>query len=230
MPRADEPALAREVTIEVQGERFVLRGDRTVYWPSMQWLIVADLHLGKVQSLRRDGVALPDAVTDDDLQRLQGAVRETMASRVVVLGDLVHDAHGLTAAVVARVAQWRDALDAELALVPGNHDRRVKALPHEWRLIELEPVIVERGIRLTHARMEGVGFNWHGHIHPVRTLRGAVDRVRLPCFVVGHSSGILPAFSALTGGDEQWPLAPDAERARAWVVADGFLVALPAKA
>ncbi len=228
MSRADQRAPARQVTIEVQGESFVLRGDRTVFWPSTRWLIVSDLHLGKVQSLRRDGVALPDAVTDDDLQRLQRAVRETKASRVVVLGDLVHDAHGLTSAIVARVAQWRDALDAELALVPGNHDRRVKTLPHEWRLIELEPMIVERGIRLTHAPMDGAGFNWHGHIHPVRTLRGAADRVRLPCFVVGHAAGILPAFSALTGGDEQWRTAPGVDRARAWVIADGVLVALPA--
>lgn len=227
MSQADQPAPARAVTIEVQGECFVLRGDRTVYWPASQWLIVSDLHLGKVQSLRRDGVALPDAVTDDDLHRLQHAVRETRAARVVVLGDLVHDAHGLTSSMVARVAQWRDALDAELALVPGNHDRRVKALPHEWRLIQMEPMIVERGIRLTHAPVDGVGFNWHGHIHPVRTLRGAADRVRLPCFVVGDAAGILPAFSALTGGDEQWRAAHGAG-ARTWVIADGVLVALPA--
>lgn len=228
MPHAEAGVPAREVTIDVQGECFVLRGDRTLYWPRMQWLIASDLHLGKVQSLRRDGVALPDAVTDDDLHRLQRAARETLASRVVVLGDLVHDAHGLTAAVVARVAQWRDALDAELALVPGNHDLRVRSLPHEWRLIRLEPMIVERGIRLTHAPHIGAGFNWHGHIHPVRTLRSAADRLRLPCFVVGDAAGILPAFSALAGGDEQWRVAAGAGPARAWVIADGVLVALPA--
>lgn len=227
MSRAERGTPTREVTIEVQGERFVLRGDRSLYWPSTQWLILSDLHLGKVQSLRRDGVALPDAVTDDDLQRLQSAVRETKASRVVVLGDLVHDAHGLTPAVVTRVAQWRDALDAELALVPGNHDRRVKSLPHEWRLIEMATMIVERGIRLTHAPTAGVGFNWHGHIHPVRTLRGVADRMRLPCFVVAHAAGILPAFTALSGGDEQWR-ATSGESSRTWVIADGVLVALPA--
>jgi hypothetical protein len=143
----------------------------------------------------------------------------------VVLGDLVHDAHGLTPSVVERVAQWRASLDVEVALVPGNHDRRVDALPHEWRVRLLPAVVDERPFRLSHEAANGEGFNWHGHVHPAVTLRGPRDRLRLPCFVVGKDRGILPAFSALTGGARQWGRGEE----RAYAVVDGVVVPLPAR-
>lgn len=219
-----------QLTVPIAGEPVVLRGDRTVYWPSRNWLFLADLHVGKTESLRRDGVALPDGVLAADLARLTRAVRATGASRVLVLGDLVHDAHGLTPDVVERVAAWRATLAADVALVPGNHDRRVAVLPPAWRLQVLEERVREGPFTFVHDRASGPqqrerdGFTWHGHLHPVVALRGATDSLRLPAFVAGRSHGIVPAFSSLTSG-------ATVERApgeRAWVVADGELLELPA--
>lgn len=223
MATPDVGSPARALSLDVAGEAIVLRGDRSLYWPGRRWLIVADVHLGKVQSLRRDGVALPDAVLTDELQRLTAAVRESAAERLLVLGDLIHDAHGLTPALIELVARWRTALGVPVALVPGNHDRRVAALPASWS-IEVMPEVVEVGaFRFSHDPAPGDAFNWHGHIHPAVTLSGGIDRLRLPCFVLEERSGILPAFSALTGGDAT----PRATNARRFAVADGHLVALP---
>ncbi len=191
--------------------------------PTRRWLIVADLHLGKAESLRRDGIALPDAVMAADLARLQLAVAETGAVRVLVLGDLVHDAAGLTDALVQRVDAWRDAIDGEIALIPGNHDRRVAALPATWRIERLAADVHVAPFHFSHEpRVAPRAFNWHGHIHPVRTVRGGVDRVRLPVFAIHERAGILPAFSTLTGGSE---CARD-DTARHWAIADGRLLAL----
>jgi len=223
------PVAARQVPVHLAGEEVLLRGDRTVYWPGRNWLILADLHVGKTESLRRDGIALPEGVLADDLARLSRAVHETGAERVLVVGDLVHDAHGLTPAVVSQVAAWRDEVAADVALVPGNHDRRVAALPAAWRVHVLDHRVHEGAFILVH---DGAGagrsrgghrFTWHGHVHPVISLRGATDALRLPCFVLGPSHGILPAFSTLTGGA---PVAPSS-RDRLWVVADGQLLELP---
>lgn len=224
MPRVpDAGRMSRALTVDVAGEAVVLRGDRSLFWPRHGWLIVADLHLGKVQSLRRDGIALPDAVLDDDLQRLATAVRETAATRLLVLGDLVHDAHGLTPALVDRVARWRGALGVGVALVPGNHDRRVDALPPVWEIDELPEAIDVAPFHFRHEARESALFTWHGHLHPAAVLRGPVDRVRLPCFVIGDRTGILPAFSALTGGDST----ASEGAVRRFVVADGQVLALP---
>jgi uncharacterized protein len=222
------PVPAREVAVHLAGEQMVLRGDRTVYWPGRNWLLLADLHVGKTESLRRDGVALPDGVLASDLARLTLAVRATGAERVLVLGDLVHDAHGLTARVVAQVAAWRSEIPAEVALVPGNHDQRVTALPTEWRVRVLEALVREGPFTFVHDAESGVrassaGFTWHGHVHPVMALRGATDSMRLPCYVMRSTVGIVPAFSTLTGGTTISASVGD----RAWVVADGQLLELP---
>ncbi|MEP7380833.1 MAG: ligase-associated DNA damage response endonuclease PdeM [Gemmatimonadota bacterium] len=226
----------RELSLVVCGSRVVLRGDRSLFWPELGWLIVADLHLGKAESLRRDGVALPDGVMAADLQRLQLAVAETGAARVLVLGDLVHDAAGLTAAMVRRVAAWREGIPSEIALVPGNHDRRVAELPASWRvrrldeLLRVDPFLfshepqrlasAEAATAATAATAGMALFNWHGHVHPVLTVRGGVDRARLPCFVVDHAAGILPAFSTLTGGSE----CSSGDSGRRWGIVEGRIL------
>lgn len=212
--------------VVVRGERVVLRCDRTLHWPRLRWLVVADLHLGKAESLRRDGVALPAAVLEADLRRLGDAIEQTAACRLLVLGDLVHDAHGMTAAMIERVRSWRDRIGIEVALVPGNHDARVDALPPSWRVTMLSSRLVEGPFVFTHAPDDapaGDTFTWHGHLHPVRTVRGGGDRVRLPCFGVGATSGVLPAFSSLAGGMEQ-PPTPGVQH---WVVMDGHVVRVP---
>jgi DNA ligase-associated metallophosphoesterase len=204
----------------------VLRSDRTLFWPRRQWLIVADLHLGKAESLRRDGVALPGAVMDADLQRLAVALARTEARRLLILGDLVHDAHGMTAAMVRRVSEWRRRIPVEMMLVPGNHDRHVDELPPSWEIERLAERVNDPPFTFTHAPDDTgapVAFNWHGHVHPVRTVRGGGDRLRLPCFCVGASSGVLPAFSSLAGGAEQ-PCAPGVQQ---WVVMDQHIVRVP---
>ncbi len=230
LDRSHSHALApppREVALTLRGAQVVLRGDRSMFWPERRWLVVADLHLGKAESLRRDGIALPDAVMAADLARLQLAVSESGAERILVLGDLVHDAPGLTSAMVRRVAAWRASIDCEIALIPGNHDRRVTELPREWRVEELPVQLAEPPFVFSHEPLSALGgeapFNWHGHLHPVRTVRGGIDRARLPVFAIHAGAAIIPAFSTLTGGSE----CVDDPHARLWGVVDGRIVALP---
>src|SRR5688500_15781770 len=56
----------RAAELEVARERVVARWDRSLYWPREEMLVVADLHVGKTQSLRARGMTLPDGVLDDD--------------------------------------------------------------------------------------------------------------------------------------------------------------------
>jgi DNA ligase-associated metallophosphoesterase len=221
----------REVIVTVGGARLVLRGDRTLFCPEHGWLVIADLHNGKAESLRRDGIALPDAVMSDDLARLQLAVAETRATRLLVLGDLVHNAAGLTAGLVRRVTEWRARIACDIALIPGNHDRRVNEMPAPWRITQLDEALRAGPFRISHAPLPaavlqpasgGGRFHWHGHLHPVRTVRGVVDRVRVPDFAIDDRLGIPPAFSTLTGGSES----PRDRATRQWVVVDGRVVDL----
>ncbi|HYI00874.1 ligase-associated DNA damage response endonuclease PdeM [Hyalangium sp.] len=191
----------RRCQVRLGGTEVELLPERGLYWPERGLLAVADLHWGKSESFQQHGIPLPTGVLEDDLERLSRALRTTGARRLLLVGDLIHSRRGITAAVRERIATWRAGHDVEMVLVRGNHDRHLKTLPPEWRLDVLETHTDEGPFRFAHHPEPATGrYSWAGHLHPVVRLSSGADRLRLPCFHLGPSVGILPAFSAFTGG------------------------------
>jgi metallophosphoesterase superfamily enzyme len=62
--------------IRFGGEEFVLRGDKTMYWPDEGVLVVSDVHLGKVGHFRRAGLAVPKIASQTNLKILAQAVED----------------------------------------------------------------------------------------------------------------------------------------------------------
>ncbi|HEX8702293.1 MAG TPA: ligase-associated DNA damage response endonuclease PdeM [Myxococcaceae bacterium] len=192
----------RGCQVRLSGTEVELRPERGLYWPQAGLLAVADLHWGKPESFQQHGIPLPAGVLEDDLSRLSRALTTTGAKRLLLVGDLIHSRRGITPAVTARIAAWRSSHDAvEMVLVRGNHDRHLKVLPPEWRIDVQEEHTDEGPFRFAHHPEPATGrYLWAGHLHPVVRLSSGADRLRLPCFHVGPAVGILPAFSAFTGG------------------------------
>lgn len=183
------------------GRRLVLLPDRGVWLPEAGAVLVADVHLGKPASFRAMGVPVPEAVTGRDLERLGRLVALTGAERLVILGDLVHDASALRARTRDAVVAWRAGLGAvEVDLVVGNHDRRARSCEGLGVRV-LGDACEVGGLHLTH---EPPGSDERptlcGHVHPAVSVGGGVGRVRSPCFWFGGMTGILPAFGSFTGG------------------------------
>jgi DNA ligase-associated metallophosphoesterase len=185
----------------------VLLPHRAVYWPAARTLLVADLHWGKCETFRAHGAPLPQGILQADLRRLSAALEATGAERVVVLGDVLHAAAGITEWMVETVGAWR-AERASLALVavPGNHDRRIWVVADAWGLQVTGPQVREGPFVFQHDPLDPVGpehagcYTWAGHVHPAVNLRGRSDHLRLPCFWLRDRMGVLPAFSLFTGG------------------------------
>jgi DNA ligase-associated metallophosphoesterase len=185
----------------VSGTELELLPERGLFWPQEGLLAVADLHWGKPESFQQHGIPLPSGVLEDDLERLSRALRTTGARRLLLVGDLIHTRRGLTPALVERIAAWRASHDVEMVLVRGNHDRHLKTLPPSWRMEVREEHADEGPFRFAHHPEPATGrYSWAGHLHPVVRLSSGADRLRLPCFHLGRTVGILPAFSAFTGG------------------------------
>lgn len=176
--------------------------ERALHWPDASVLAVADLHWGKTESFQQHGIPLPLGVLDDDLARLSSALTTTRARRLLLVGDLVHSRQGLTDDVIRRVTTWREAHpDLDVVLIRGNHDRHVRTLPPTWRMEDREDAWDEGPFRFAHHPEPATGrFVWAGHLHPMVRLGGGGDRLRLPCFHLRPGVGVLPAFSAFTGG------------------------------
>lgn len=201
-------------------ETVELLGDRAVYWPARQRLLIADLHLGKADVFRRSGIGLPAGGTIHDLQRLSDLLQATGALELWILGDILHGA--------APPAAWREQWnawrkqhpDVRMVGVAGNHDRALTQTPLG---LQLEEDCVEDGpfaLRhdpLPHPRLHVIC----GHLHPLAATPG-ISR-RWPAFWLRPGITILPAFSYFTAGVVAVP-APG-EQLVACV--DGDAVALP---
>ncbi len=181
--------------LEIGGESVYLHPDRALCWRDS--VVVADVHLGKGDSFRARGLPLPRGELDDDLARLGALVAGQGARRLVVIGDLVHGT--LAPVTVARVAEWRAALDAEVVLVRGNHDRH--GVPEAWGVDIVDEVLVDGPFAFVHEPSSvAEAYTWSGHLHPTVAVRGTADRLRFPAFLVGAALGVLPAFTRFSGG------------------------------
>ncbi len=177
-----------------------------------QSLLVADLHLGKAHSFRRQGVPVPAGTTAQSLAQLSADVQASGAKTIVFLGDFLHARHAQ--AVMPAVAAWRKQHPhLALWLVRGNHDRH--AGDPQFSEPELgdtplglscfdEPLLHGPWALCHHPQTVPGAYALAGHWHPCIALRGkGRDRLRLPCFWLGDPAlrplGVLPAYGAFTG-------------------------------
>ena len=189
--------MAEALDLELAGEPVRLLADRALYWPARRRLLVADLHLGKGDTFRAAGIAVPSGGTAHDLARLQALLAATGASSLWILGDFLHARRHR--AVDAAWAAFRQAhAQVEMAVVPGNHDRAFDAVAAGVQ--RLADGHRDRPFELRHAPPQGPpGVHVVcGHLHPVLRLPGGLGRQ--PLFWLRPGLSVLPAFSAFTGG------------------------------
>jgi hypothetical protein len=76
------------LTIACAGEQVTLLTQRAIFWPRTATLLIADPHFGKDATFRAAGLGLPTGPLAADLARLDSALLETQAERLIILGDL----------------------------------------------------------------------------------------------------------------------------------------------
>jgi DNA ligase-associated metallophosphoesterase len=215
-----------DVAITLRGEALLLLPERAVYWPARETLIIADPHFGKAAAFRAGGIPIPGGTTAAMTRRLDAALGRSGATRLLVLGDLLHARDGRAPRLLEEVTRWREERpDLRVVLVRGNHDRRAGDPPAEWRVecrdapvIEPpfvwrhEPPVAQAG-RLAPAPQPGQvepqespdrdpalgAYPIAGHVHPAAALGGNGRSLTLPCFYFGRDYALLPAFGEFTG-------------------------------
>ncbi|MFQ5553518.1 MAG: metallophosphoesterase [Thermoplasmata archaeon] len=97
-------------------------------------LIVADLHIGREEELRREGFTLPSQ-TKKMGEDIASLMEELRPKRLVILGDLKHEIPRFTGLERRDVPRFFDLLEGavpEVHLVPGNHDGNIAYLLPRW--------------------------------------------------------------------------------------------------
>ncbi|NVK82821.1 MAG: ligase-associated DNA damage response endonuclease PdeM [Cytophagia bacterium] len=182
---------------ELLGQRLHLIPEKGIYWEEKQYLILADLHLGKAGHFRKSGIPVSDLIHSKDILTLDKLISRFNPVEVIFLGDLFHSDHNQGWEVFKRWIKSKAPLQFKLVL--GNHD--VLEEPN-YRIPNLE--VMEKlslsPFDLTHIPEETELYNLAGHIHPAVRLTGkGRQSLRLPCYFFGERNGLLPAFGNFTG-------------------------------
>jgi DNA ligase-associated metallophosphoesterase len=216
-------------TVALAGETLELCAERAAYWPHRRMLLVADPHFGKAASFRALGVRVPRGTTEGALARLDTLMARLAPERLVFLGDFLHAREGRNDETFRLLAEWRARHGAiAMRLVRGNHDKRAGDPPGEVGIECVDGPVTEPPFALAHhpTRVAGA-YVLAGHVHPCAVLIGrGRQRERLPCFWLGHRTGVLPAFGEFTGCAEVTPNEGDT----VWVVAGDEVTRFEARA
>lgn len=173
---------------------------KAVYWKKESALLLADLHLGKINHFRKSGIPVPVKAGDKSLEDLIDLIHLTRPQRVLCLGDLFHSHYNPAWEVFGEIVSHFRAVAFELII--GNHDI-MSARQYERKKICVHDRLDIGPFSMTHHPAETIEpgrYNLAGHIHPGVSLRGKGQQsITLPCFYFGKHQGILPAFGMFTG-------------------------------
>ena len=211
---------------ELAGERVGLLPERALLWPREATLFVADAHFGKDAAFRAHGVPVPAGADGETLAVLDTLVARHDVARIVFLGDFLHARAARTAATLAALAAWRTRHGGlRVLLVRGNHDRHAGDPPPALAIDAVAEPHRLGPFAACHEPADCDGaYALAGHLHPAYVLRGrARQAARLPCFLLGAHSAVLPAFGRFTGTH---PVRP-APGERVFVVAGDAVMAVP---
>jgi DNA ligase-associated metallophosphoesterase len=190
----------------IRRNTFWISSERCIFWEDSNTLIVSDLHLGKSGHFRKAGIAVPQGIYKDDLQRLMAQLYFFKADRLIIVGDLTHSTANKELDLFKR---WRkDFSSLRVELIKGNHD----ILADSWyQDTEITVYAEDHSIGDFCFRHEpghkppvlscgNDAYTFSGHVHPGIVMRGrGKQSLRLPCFYFTPEYAILPAFSRFTG-------------------------------
>lgn len=200
--------------IEFAQQALWLLPHKAIFWAEQNALLVADVHLGKANTFRQGGVAVPTGTGQENLNRLSQLLTITNAQHFVVLGDWFHSERGIGQELIDSIALWRAQWQSvNCVLVHGNHDRNTLQLTAKLGFEIAADAFTLGGIGLEHGHNQDGSHPSNselrltdphtivGHYHPVFVLRGkARDSIRLPVFWKTKNRLCLPSFGEFTGG------------------------------
>ncbi|MCP9222189.1 ligase-associated DNA damage response endonuclease PdeM [Erythrobacter sp. LQ02-29] len=196
------------VPLSFAGEEMALTRAGALFWPRMDTLFVADLHLEKASFFARTGQFLPPYDSRETLSRVTAEIAATGARRVITLGDNFHDPDGATRLEDGACAMLEELTGrVEWIWITGNHDVGKDGFVAEARCGGALAAEMELGgVALRHEAHAGAaGPELSGHFHPKLQMRVHGRRINRPCAVIGRGADgadrmVLPAFGTFTGG------------------------------
>jgi len=191
--------LEKQLDFYCCNQHLILHHNKSVFWVEQQILLLADLHLGKDAHFRKAGLAIPQVITNEDLNRLQQLISYFKPRQVLFLGDLFHSDYNLALEVFRNLIKLNSAID--FLLVKGNHDIIGQTGLNKLGLTKIYDNYTLDPFSFSHYPIEeGEHYNFSGHLHPGIIIKGKGRQgIRLPVFYFTKQQAVLPAFGSFNG-------------------------------
>jgi DNA ligase-associated metallophosphoesterase len=182
----------------------LLSTERCIFWEEEKILLLSDLHFGKTGHFRKEGIAVPQDVYKEDLQRLVAQIQFYKPTQLIIIGDMFHSHANRE---LDFFKKWRnDFTQLPIQLIRGNHD----ILQNDWYndagidVVETSHSVGPFSFTHDIAELKKEDtlqtYFFSGHIHPGISISGAGRQsLRFPCFYFAGQYAVLPAFSKFTG-------------------------------
>ena len=190
------------VPYKLMQQQLWLSPDRCIYWEEEKTLIVSDLHFGKTGHFRKFGIAVPQKVYREDLQRLVNQLQYFQPGQLVIVGDMFHSRENKE---IELFRKWRhDFPGLTIHLVKGNHDILQDEWYHQSGIHTSEEELQINHFCFRHdpaqPKRNDASYFFAGHIHPGIRISGlGKQSLSFPCFYFAKDYCVLPAFGGFTG-------------------------------
>lgn len=187
-----------------------LLSERAIFWEEQCAIILSDAHFGKAAHFRKEGIAVPQSIFLEDIQRLVSLIQFYNAKQLIIIGDMFHSKTNKEHDFFLR---WRNDFAAlNILLVKGNHD----ILKNDWYSeagikIYSEELLVDKFLFMhdvsflqnkhnNYPFAKDALYVFSGHIHPGISIKSTGRQsLTFPCFYFGEKFAVLPAFGKFTG-------------------------------
>lgn len=187
-------------TYQIGTHTFRLLPQKAAFLVEQKALLLADLHLGKINHFRKSGIPLPPSANDHNTGKIIDLIQHVKPHRVIFLGDLFHSHYNEEWPVLGQIINHFASCSFEL--VRGNHDIMSDYQYERFGIKVVDELLLD-SLLFSHHPLESVPdglYNIAGHIHPGARLHGrGRQAITLPCFYFGEKQGLLPAFGSFTG-------------------------------
>ncbi|MBA2862171.1 metallophosphoesterase [Methanococcus maripaludis] len=180
--------------------------DNAVFLEETKTLIIADVHVGMEEFIRRTGVLFPLNEKKELLKRIKNLIIEFKPEKLVFLGDFLHHFQKVPYKVYETVRELNSLLkNHEIIVIRGNHDIMLEYILKENTNFKILDYLFEDKILMVHGDKKfDVDFKFNllimGHEHPVLEI----NKQRFPSYleIVQNDFEILvaPAFSNIASG------------------------------
>lgn len=197
--------MLRTISKNIAGQQLIFCNKKVLFWEAEKALIFSDIHIGKTAHFRKNGIAVPSQVLQDDLHLLSQIIATFSPKKLIIVGDFLHAGNNSDLPIFC---EWRRNFPAiELILIKGNHDRQADSIlltsciDRVTEMLEIAPfTLVHHPSKKDLITKSKIFIS--GHLHPgVRFQFHRGQSAKLPCFAISENQIILPAFSRFTGLD-----------------------------